>query len=102
MASWGSVIALTGFQYSAIDKTMMFNGNLKKMFWSNVSAWGTCKIEKREQGTNEAKSAFCSKSIDRRADEIDLHEVKEIGAGGNILHTHSYTYINKRKRIVFY
>src|SRR5690606_34336604 len=107
MASWGAVLALTGFQYSAIDKTMMFNGNLEKMVWSNGNAWGTCKIEKREQGIKiELKVLSGTLSVRKvligETDEIDLHEVKEIGAGGSILHTHSYTYLNQGKRKVFY
>jgi len=44
MASWASVLALTGFQYSAVDKTINFNNQLGNWFWSNGYAWGTCEI----------------------------------------------------------
>lgn len=45
MASWGAVIALSGFQYSAVDKSMAFGSTPGNWFWSNGSAWGTCKID---------------------------------------------------------
>jgi non-lysosomal glucosylceramidase len=44
MASWASVLALTKFQYSAIDKTINFRNQIGKWFWSNGYAWGTCEI----------------------------------------------------------
>jgi uncharacterized protein (DUF608 family) len=44
MASWASVLALTGFQYSALDKTIKFKNQVGKWFWSNGYAWGTCEI----------------------------------------------------------
>jgi uncharacterized protein (DUF608 family) len=47
MASWTAVLALSGFQYSALDQTMRFAAKSGKWFWSNGSAWGTCKINKR-------------------------------------------------------
>jgi len=44
MASWASVLAITGFQYSALDKTINFKNKIGKWFWSNGYAWGTCQI----------------------------------------------------------
>lgn len=44
MASWASVLALTGFQYSAIDKSIQFKNRQGKWFWSNGYAWGTFEI----------------------------------------------------------
>lgn len=44
MASWASVLALSGFQYSAVTKSMKFTGVPGTYFWSNGSAWGTCRI----------------------------------------------------------
>lgn len=45
MASWGAVLALTGFHYSEINKTMEFAGSDKSVnwFWSTGYAWGTVK-----------------------------------------------------------
>ena len=42
MASWGAVIALSGFQYSAVEKSMSFHSFKGSMFWSNGDAWGVC------------------------------------------------------------
>ncbi len=46
MASWAAVLALTGFQYSAVDKTMRFAAKVGTQFWSTGYAWGTCQIAK--------------------------------------------------------
>jgi uncharacterized protein (DUF608 family) len=44
MASWASVIALSGFNYSAIEKSMSFTSKPGTYFWSNGMAWGTCTV----------------------------------------------------------
>jgi uncharacterized protein (DUF608 family) len=44
MAAWAAHLALTGFHYSAVDKTMQFTGNPGNWFWSTGHAWGTCII----------------------------------------------------------
>ena len=44
MASWAAVLALSGFQYSGVDKSMEFGGREGSFFWSNGSAWGTCRL----------------------------------------------------------
>ncbi len=46
MASWASVIALTGFHYSAVDKTIEFAPNEGTFFWSDGYAWGRVTISK--------------------------------------------------------
>jgi uncharacterized protein (DUF608 family) len=43
MASWGAVVALSGFQYSAVDQSMTLAPSEGPMFWSNGSSWGICK-----------------------------------------------------------
>lgn len=43
MASWGAVIALSGFNYSGVEKSMTFAPFEGSMFWSNGNAWGVCK-----------------------------------------------------------
>ncbi len=48
MASWASVLAITGFHYSAIDKTMKMNAKPGKWFWSNGYSWGTVDIQKKD------------------------------------------------------
>ncbi len=44
MASWGGVIAWTGFQYSGVTNTMTIADRDGRFFWSNGDAYGTyCK-----------------------------------------------------------
>lgn len=45
MASWGAVIALSGFQYSGVDEIIEFANRPGRHFWSNGSAWGICEVE---------------------------------------------------------
>ena len=45
MASWAGILAMTEFQYSGIDKSMVITSRPGTYFWSNGYAWGTCKVE---------------------------------------------------------
>ena len=45
MASWSSVLAVSGFHYSGVSKTMEFTARTGTYFWSNGYSWGTCTIE---------------------------------------------------------
>jgi len=44
MASWTSVLALSGFHYSGVEKQIKFTDRPGIYFWSNGSAWGSCEI----------------------------------------------------------
>lgn len=44
MAAWAAMLALTGFHYSAVEKTMTFAAKPGRCFWSTGYAWGTCAI----------------------------------------------------------
>ena len=44
MAAWAAHLALTGFQFSAVEKTMQFTENPGYWFWSTGHTWGTCSI----------------------------------------------------------
>ncbi|MCG6190047.1 GH116 family glycosyl-hydrolase [Maribellus maritimus] len=48
MASWSAVLALSGFHYSAIDKTIAFTSKPGNYFWSNGYAWGTCRVSDKD------------------------------------------------------
>jgi uncharacterized protein (DUF608 family) len=54
MASWAAVLALTGFRYSAVRKSIEFAplGARKpsRVFWSNGFAWGTCLQQPADGG----------------------------------------------------
>jgi hypothetical protein len=45
MASWAAILALSGFHYSGVEKSMTFAAQEGTHFWSNGSAWGTCAIK---------------------------------------------------------
>ncbi len=59
MAAWAGIPAYTGFQYSAVEKSMSFNSRPGKYFWSNGYQYGIVKI--REQGDNSLVSLTCLK-----------------------------------------
>ena len=46
MASWAAILALTGFQYSAVEQTISFAAPTEKRrhFWSSGYAWGSCAL----------------------------------------------------------
>ena len=47
MASWAAVLALSGFHFSAVDKSLRFAApdTEKRHFWSTGYAWGTCDLQ---------------------------------------------------------
>jgi len=53
MASWAAILALTGFHYSAVTKTMSFRWTPKRSrtFWSTGHAWGTLTQSPEQSGT---------------------------------------------------
>ncbi len=50
MAAWAAVLALTGFRYSGVEKSMGFAARVGKTFWSNGSAWGMVEIRTEDAG----------------------------------------------------
>lgn len=44
MAAWGGVLAYTGFNYSAVKKSMNFNSKPGSYFWSNGYQYGTIEV----------------------------------------------------------
>ncbi len=52
MASWAAILALTGFQWSGVTRTMTFAAADQPVtwFWSNGSAWGTLRQEPTADG----------------------------------------------------
>lgn len=62
MASWSSVLALSGFHYSGVDKRVKFTDRPGTYFWSNGSAWGEFVIRETE-GLKEAEFHVMSGEI---------------------------------------
>lgn len=50
MASWAAVLAMTGFHYSGVEKSMTFAAKDGTFFFSNGYAWGSCSIEQSTRG----------------------------------------------------
>ncbi len=48
MTSWGAVLAISGFHYSAITNEMSFAEKPGTWFWSNGYSWGTVKISEQK------------------------------------------------------
>lgn len=46
MAAWAGVLAYTGFQYSAVNKSMSFNNLTGNFFWSNGYNFGNVEMSK--------------------------------------------------------
>lgn len=44
MTSWSSVLALSDFHYSAVEKTMNFTSKPGRYFWSNGYSYGSCEV----------------------------------------------------------
>ena len=49
MASWAAVLALTGFNYSGVERSMTFADKDGTHFWSNGHAWGSCSIKRSKK-----------------------------------------------------
>jgi uncharacterized protein (DUF608 family) len=52
MASWAAVLAMTGFNYSGVAKSMTFAAREGTFFWSNGYAWGSCSLKRTMKGVN--------------------------------------------------
>ena len=73
MASWAAIIALSRFNYSAVDRTISFTSEPGRYFWSTGYAYGTCEITDKN---------ITIKVIDGRIwfDRIKLQGKKDIKA----------------------
>ena len=49
MASWAAVLALTGFGYSGVEKSMAFAPKEGSFFWSNGCSWGSCSLKRQDK-----------------------------------------------------
>ena len=50
MITWAAPLALSGFQYSGVERRMTFAARPGTWFWSNGHAWGTCAVQERKEG----------------------------------------------------
>ncbi|MCY3798453.1 MAG: GH116 family glycosyl-hydrolase [Chloroflexi bacterium] len=57
MVSWAAILALTGFQYSAVDQAIRFAAPDRacKYFWASGYAWGSCALSPAAGGACEVE-----------------------------------------------
>jgi len=63
MIAWAAVLALTGFQYSAVTRSMTFAARSGSHFWSNGSAWGICR-QSSQNGSTSVELEVLSGSVE--------------------------------------
>ena len=51
MASWSTVLALSGFHYSAVTQTLKITDKPGNYFWSSGYAWGMIEVRDNQQAT---------------------------------------------------
>ncbi|WP_299668363.1 GH116 family glycosyl-hydrolase [uncultured Polaribacter sp.] len=74
MMAWGSVLAYTGFNYSAVNQSMKFNSKNGSYFWSNGYQYGNIEII-REGKTKKVALTLLNGSL-----ELKSFELKQFGA----------------------
>ncbi len=89
MASWAAVLAMTGFGYSGVEKSMTFTAQDGSFFWSNGYAWGNCSLEKRKKDIRVELSVLhgqlpLSKFILRKFGDIQFDKTLLIKAGQKV------------------
>ncbi len=86
MASWAAVLAMTGFNYSGVSKSMTFAPRDGTFFWSNGYAWGSCSLKRTMKGMNVELSVLhgqlgLSRFILHGFGEMQFDETLLINAG---------------------
>ncbi|MCY3867484.1 MAG: GH116 family glycosyl-hydrolase [Chloroflexi bacterium] len=76
MVSWAAILALTGFQYSAVDQRIRFAApdTSRRTFWSSGYAWGSCALSPAGDGACDVKFSV-------RGGEITFSEFALTGLG---------------------
>ena len=73
MMAWGSVLAITGFNYSGVDQLMKFNAKDGTYFWSNGYQYGNVKI------TSEGKTKKVELTVLNGSLNLKSFELKQFG-----------------------
>ena len=63
MASWSTILALSGFQYSGVSKTMAFTSDPGRYFWSNGYSYGVCEISEGKVKLEVLKGSLSLNSL---------------------------------------
>ncbi|MBQ8061568.1 MAG: hypothetical protein IJ205_06495 [Bacteroidales bacterium] len=84
MASWSAVIAMSGFNYSGVDKRFCITDRPGKWFWSNGSAWGTVTVSEGKarievaEGSLEIATFVCGGKTFKQKTKIGSGEGADI------------------------
>ncbi len=86
MAAWAAHLALSGFHYSAVTKTMTLTERPGRYFWSTGYAWGDCAVTRSDTGMRARLTVLhgtLNLSCMRlgHAGEVGLDPVLELAAG---------------------
>ncbi len=75
MVSWAAILALTGFQYSAVDQRISFAApdTSRRYVWSSGYAWGSCSLS--------PNGSACAVDFSVRGGEISFSEFAVTGLG---------------------
>ncbi len=82
MAAWGTVLALTGFHYSGVTGSMVFNPPAEKSatwFWSTGYAWGTVVIKKKAGGAAEVTLSVLGGTVKLKTVELAAFGKADLG-----------------------
>jgi len=80
MASWATIIAMSGFHYSGIEKSMNVTAHPGRYFWSNGYSWGTCEVKRSSvkldvlKGCLSLNSFSLSDGREKRLNTIQVNE----------------------------
>lgn len=85
MASWSAILALSGFNYNAPEKTITITSKPGTYFWSNGYAWGTCKVQGK---TATLKVLYGNITVSQLVMEgVGAAKTKEMSIGKNEQYT---------------
>ncbi|GIZ09698.1 GH116 family glycosyl-hydrolase [Flavobacterium sp. UMI-01] len=84
MMAWAGILATSGFQYSAVNKSMKFTSKPGTYFWSNGYSYGTCEVKNKE-------AVLTVLSGELKLDSFSLEGVGTKKMKGTIITTKSLT-----------
>jgi uncharacterized protein (DUF608 family) len=87
MASWAAIIALTGFHYSGVSRTLTLGGRVGRFVWSSGYAWGEYEMAEPGPAPGRGVSAptqraarTCRLMVSEGTLALSRLDIREIGA----------------------
>ena len=72
---------MSGFQYSGVTQSMKFTAKAGTYFWSNGTAWGTCRINGKSAELTVLKGSVALKNF--TIDGVGSKKLKDAQIGEN-------------------